>query len=111
MQTTNLTLIVFELIEAIDSGKFDDIKPQEIESHIESGDIFSFIETKLGHQLKIGFVTQTDIEETTDALQRLDIAYGPSGFGIKNKGLCLLLAYINELIQHAHINDNQHLEL
>lgn len=105
MRAVNLTLIELELIAALDSGKFDDLTLEDVQSHIRDGDIFPLIQSELGHRLDIGAVKPEDIHDLTEALQRLENAVPPSDLRINRKGLCLLLAYINELVKSAYIND------
>ena len=110
MQHTALTFLILQLNHLIDKGKYDDITIEEIYARIDDGTILRFLQewaqgdidlsthlnTKTYGDFQIFYVKQ---------LQSIYDAYaGSEGrkWGVYNKGLCLLLAWTNEIIQQGN---------
>lgn len=110
MKVTHLTLMILEINAIIDSGKHDNITIQEMENHISTGDVIAFLKTRCVGSCDLSWVPSASEFETDYILRLQDIlgAYAGSErrkWGVENKGLCLLLAWTNEIIQQG---DNLH---
>lgn len=108
MKHAELTLLILGLNSMIDSGKFDDISLEEVRRHIDDGSILDFIRERAGHALGLSFLESSYrapfVAEYVNYLQAILDAYGGDEgkrWGIKNKGLCLLLAWTNEILQQG----------
>ncbi|TFZ54947.1 hypothetical protein E4V01_24120 [Methylorubrum sp. Q1] len=53
MRLSILTFIVFTLNGAIDSGRYDTLAIGEVREAIQAGTIFSFLKTKIGHDIDL----------------------------------------------------------
>lgn len=108
IKLTALTLLILEINQLIDSGKFDNILIDEIYDHIQNKDVIPFLaERTKGHSDFSLFVSDDGpyskfIKDYHDQLECIYGGYGGSHrrkWGVENKGLCLLLAWTNEIIQ------------
>ena len=102
MKLVNLTYLVLELNAAIDSGRYGDLSPEEVKNHIEGGDIIPWTRERLGEGIDLSLLDEGTAREITEGLQRILGGYSGNErrkWGIENRGLCLLLAWANELIQ------------
>lgn len=132
MTLVKLTLLILHLNHAIDTGKYQDISVEEAEDHIRAGDLFVWLQDKLGNDIDLslhtpvidlgapehlegkeatewikGQVSHSKQAKKTQAeiierLQGILEAYGGDErrkWGVQNSGLCLLLAWVNELVQ------------
>jgi hypothetical protein len=105
MELTALTLLILQLNKLIDSGEYDDITIDEIHNHINDGTILRFLGER-GQEGNFSIhsgKTYGDFESFyVKQLQSLYDAYAGDErrkWGVQNKGLCLLLAWTNEIIQ------------
>ncbi len=106
-----LTLLILEINHVIDTGKYDNITPDEIVDHLEKGTIFNFLKQRIGDDMDLSWFTNSTplykgfMDYYLENMEGFATGYGTSGgrrkWGVKNKGLCLLLAWTNELIQQG----------
>ena len=106
MRRTELTWIILQLNAEIDSGSTASI--DEVEDQIEAGSLFTWLRDRYPG-LDLSVVTAPgygDADGILAGLQQLLGGYRGSErrkWGVENNGLCLLLAWTNELIQqHAY---------
>lgn len=101
MRLTNLTYAIININAAIDTGKYK-YSVKEIEQHIATGDVFQFISEQCKDDVDLSLI-RGDIEnEIVIGLQEIlggNRERVKRKWGIENNGLCLLLAFVNELIQ------------
>jgi hypothetical protein len=103
MTLTLLTNFLFYMNGAIDNGNYRDITVREVEGQIEALNLLPWLEHRLGDAVDLGAFR--DAEERADLNSKLlDVLGGVKGrerrkFGIRNSGLCLLIALTAELIQ------------
>ncbi|MFY0683525.1 MAG: hypothetical protein JXR20_03170 [Balneola sp.] len=107
MKHTALTLLILQINKLIDTGKYDDITIDDIYKNIDEGTLLQFLKNKcsddidLSHHLKgIENFEKLYMEH----LQSFYDAYAGQHkrkWGIKNKGLCLVLAWTNEILQQG----------
>ena len=103
MKLSNLTLLIFEVNAALDSGKYQDITLKEVGHHIEGQDILEYLSQRLGRDFDIGLIDAATKSEIAKALDDVYGGIGPSRmrrkFGVENNGLCLMIGLITEVIQ------------
>jgi hypothetical protein len=103
-----LSLMLRYLSAMLDSGKHDDISLEEVKQHVRAGDLIPFLNErakKVDDTFDNGFsqaepkfvdwyVAQIkDNCEDTDGSERRK-------YGITSRGLCLLISYTAEIMQH-----------
>lgn len=106
MKLNLLTMTILELNAALDSGKYDAVSIDEVEKHIEAGDIVEFMVSTLGTDLSL--LDDTARGELTEWLQDILSACGGRErrkWGIENRGVCLLIAWVNEFVQQRKFSD------
>lgn len=104
-----LTLLILHLNSLVDSGKYDDISLGEVEDHIDDGSILRFIRDRAGNDIDLSVhldsSTYGNFEQFYVAhLQSIFDAYAGNErrkWGVEHKGLCLLIAWTNEIIQQG----------
>jgi len=53
MRLSSLTLLAFQLITYIDNGKYQDISIDDIKTHIDAGDLLSYLNEKIGDDIDL----------------------------------------------------------
>jgi hypothetical protein len=99
---SGLTAFLFEINAAIDTGKYADVSVDEVEDHIERGDLLPYLRARLGDDIDLSRID--DEREAVLGAWLIDILNGNKGresrkWGVRNHGLCLLVAWTAELIQ------------
>ena len=110
MKISALTLLILQINSAIDSGKYTDITISEIHQAIENKRVLRYLKERLGSDidlsLHIDSNTFGDFESFYE--NELDSIYGGYAgqegrkWGVENSGLCLVLAWTNEIVQHGN---------
>lgn len=107
MKQVDLTFLILQLNSLLDTGKYDDITINEIYNHIDDGTILHFLENRCYDDIDLSLYTDKvdDFQKPyVEHLQSLYDAYGGSHqrkWGVENNGLCLLLAWTNEILQQG----------
>ncbi len=99
-----VTWFIQNINMAIDTGKYQDIPIEEVENHIEEGDLLSWLRVRLNGDVDLSVPTNEDERDLVAKLQELLESYRSQErrkFGIKNSGLCLLVAWSNHVVQRA----------
>jgi hypothetical protein len=97
-----LTLLGTCLNFAIDSGQSNKVSTGEITNQIQDGNIFKYLEENFHSDIKWGLdnLTEEDkwhlLGEWQSMVNAID---AERKLGVKNNGICLLLAYVIEGIQ------------
>ena len=104
----SMAMILFGLSILADSGKTDDVTIEEVKAHARSGDLIEFLAEKGGgmfasdflktpsqREFKAWYIAQ--IRDNCDAMDGRE----RRKYGIKNRGICLLISYTAEIIQQA----------
>lgn len=98
-----VTQLILGLNSLLDSGKYDDITIDEIESRIDDGTVLEWLQERVGTDATIAsHFRGPEREWYLGGLQAIHDAYsGDEGrkWGVRRKGLALLLAWTNELLQ------------
>ena len=93
--------LAFSLNSCVDKRRYDDISVPEVKDHIESGTIFTFLGDRLGKDLAMNLFDAATAGKIADAWLTIeDTIDERRKFDVGNKGLCLLLAYLLEMMQH-----------
>jgi hypothetical protein len=106
MKHEALTLLINNLNRVLDTGRYDDIPLDEVASHIEDGSILQFIRTRAGKDIDFGILLNGSTYDSFERfyvtyVQSLLHVYGSHNWGVSNRGLCLLIALTNEIIQQG----------
>lgn len=109
MNHRSLTYLILELNSMLDSGKHDRIGLAEVKKHIDDGTILRFIRKRGGKDIDLSILLDTTTygnfeEYYVGGLQAILDGYGGNErrkWGVEKKGLCLLIAWTNEIIQQG----------
>ena len=101
--------MILEINHLIDTGKYNDISLHDIKPEIDNGTILRYLQQKAGQDVDFSIIlngtTYPGFEEFyVDYLQRMCNTYSGNErrkWGIENLGLCLLLAWTNEIVQQG----------
>jgi len=107
MDHTALTLLILQLNKLIDMEKYDDITIEEVHQHIDDGTILQFLQKRGQGDIDLSIHLDTTVYGDFQSfyvkqLQSIYDAYAGNErrkWGVQNKGLCLLVAWTNEIIQ------------
>ncbi|EQA1595580.1 hypothetical protein ABKU91_20240 (plasmid) [Enterobacter hormaechei] len=105
MKLTYLTLLILHINSLIDSGKYNDITIEEVHNAIERKQLLKFLKKRCGKDIDLSLHLDEDIKfEDIYEERMLSLYDGYAGnesrkWGVRNLGLCLVLAWTNELIQ------------
>ena len=99
-----LTLVNLHLTRMIDSGKYDQVTTEEVLREIDNGTIVRFLQETGGPDIDLSVHlsgTYGDFEAFwIKNLQSFYDAYGDAEkWGVRERGLCLLVAWTNEILQ------------
>lgn len=99
-----LTYLTIELNSALDTGKYDDLPMAEASAHIEARDVVDWLRRRVPDMDLSLLFGQAELDYENGLW---DIWGGYAGkerrkWGIENRGLCLLIAWTNELIQRNY---------
>lgn len=109
MQHTYLTLLILQLNKLVDTGKYDDITIEEVHQHIDEGTILEFLKRRGEDDIDLSFhlYPNASSDFKTFYIKQLQSIYDAYAgdekrkWGVENKGLCLLIAWTNEIIQQG----------
>jgi len=103
LRLSDLTYLMFMLNSLIDRGAHAGISMEVVKEHIADGDVFSWLTDRFpADGLDLSHYRPEVAKEINEKLN--DILGGYDGserrkWGVENNGICLLLAWIAELIQ------------
>jgi hypothetical protein len=109
MKVSALTLLVLHINSLIDSGKYSDITIEDIHKAIEGKRVLRFLKERAGSDVDLSIHLDSkaygDFESYYET-QLENIYGGYAGqerrkLGVENSGLCLVLAWTNEIIQQG----------
>lgn len=105
MNLAYLVTFIYEINGAIDTGKYQDISIEEVEEHIEKGDLLPFLKDRFGEDvdlslfdlapngIKLADELNTKLQNYLETLKGFEYKYL-----VENNGLCLLIAWMTEMI-------------
>lgn len=108
MKLTYLTLLILHVNSLIDSGKYNDITIDEVHDAIEAKGLLKFLQKRCSKDIDLSLHLDERMKFEQVYEERMNGLYEGYGgnesrkWGVRNLGLCLVLAWTNELIQlHA----------
>ncbi|WP_207869392.1 hypothetical protein [Pseudomonas sp. 51_B] len=112
MEITALTGLILQINKVIDSGRHNNITISDIHSAIESGKTLRFLKEQCGNDIDLSFLLDSSVYGDFEALYEEQISQIYNGYagderrrwGVQNLGLCLVLAWTNEIIQQGQYN-------
>ncbi len=100
MKLSTLTFIAFYFNSAIDTGRSGGLSIEEVRRELQAGTIFRFLAKKLGTDIDLSILDDRTEAELLAEWQDMEIAIpARKKFGVENRGLPLLAAYLLEGIQ------------
>lgn len=107
MKVTALTLLILHINSLIDSGKYNDITIFDVHTAIENKELLRFIKKRCGSDIDLSIHLESTVYGDFESFyeQQINQIYGGYAgderrkWGIENLGLCLVLAWTNEIIQ------------
>jgi hypothetical protein len=96
---SKLAQLAWLINKAIDNGNYD-VSLGEVRNAADAGAVFQFMKATLPthHLLDLSLFTAKDIESVNEWFLGIN---GNHDIYVENKGLCLLLAWTIEMMQHA----------
>lgn len=109
MKITALTLLILELNHLIDTGKYAHISIADVHSAIEQKRLLRFLKERAGNDIDLGIHLKSNTYGDFEAYyeEKINMIYAAyageelSKWGVENSGLCLVLAWTNEIIQEG----------
>jgi hypothetical protein len=108
MKVSLLTLLILQINAAVDSGKCASISIGDVHAAIETRSLLKSLQDKCGKNIDLSLHLADGIggfeAAYEEAIGRIYDAYAGDErrkWGVQNQGLCLTLAWTNEIIQQA----------
>ena len=109
VKLTALTFLILEINHLIDTGKYNHISISDIQNEIQERNILRYLKEKAGNDIDLslfleGKAYQSFEEFYSERLEQLYNCYSGDErkkWGVENLGLCLLLAWTNEIVQQG----------
>ncbi|HDT6555831.1 TPA: hypothetical protein QFU93_003043 [Raoultella ornithinolytica] len=105
MKLTYLTVLILHINSLLDSGKYNDITIDEVHDAIENKQLLRFLKKRCGKDIDLSLHLDEGMKFEHIYEERMNSIYGGYAgdesrkWGVRNLGLCLVLAWTNELIQ------------
>jgi len=109
MTLIDLTYLILNLNHLVDSGFNKGVSLDEVEQHIAKGDVLDWLGKEFKGHIDLSiYRDRPSALEITKGLQ--DLLGGYRGrerrkWGVEHNGICLLIAWVNELIQQRAWKD------
>jgi hypothetical protein len=102
----NYRFLLWQLIAALDSGKYDSLDIDEVKRHANAGTISTFLVDRFGADLSVLEPQDwTIIGETWASIA--NVVDARRKFGVENKGISLLMAYALQSLQMAESEEKK----
>jgi len=108
MKVSTLTALILQINSAIDSGKYTSISISDVHGAIEQRSLLKFLKTSCQDNIDLSIHLSGafgDFETFyEDAIGTIFDGYAGDErrkWGVQNQGLCLVLAWTNEIIQQS----------
>lgn len=110
MKVSALTLLILNINSLIDSGKYSDISISDIHSAIEGKGVLRFLKERAGQDIDLSVHLESRAYDGFEQYYETQIENIYGGYAgqerrkwdVENSGLCLVLAWTNEIIQQGH---------
>jgi hypothetical protein len=108
MKVSLLTLLILQINAAVDSGQCTVISIADVHAAIEQRALLKFLASKCGKNIDLSLHLSDGISgfeaAYEEAIGRIYDGYAGDErrrWGVQNQGLCLVLAWTNEIIQQS----------
>jgi hypothetical protein len=108
MKVQALTLLILQINSLIDSGKYNYITIENIHNAIEQKRVLRFIKEQAGRDIDLSIHLSSTFGDFENFFEtQMDMIYGGYAgqerrkWGVEKLGLCLVLAWTNEIIQQS----------
>ena len=103
MRLAKLTFLAFQLNYLLDRGYYE-MPIDEMKAKIRDGSLFDFLKKKsMDDYFDLSIFDSNDKKELLESFDRMANAIDEDRkMGVKNNGICLLLAYVIQLIQQSN---------
>ena len=109
MKINALTLLILQVNSLIDSGKYQNISISDVHGAIEGDGVLNFLKERVGSDIDLSIHLSSKAYGDFAGFyeeQMASIYGGYAGqerrkWGVENSGLCLILAWTNEIIQQG----------
>jgi len=105
----DLTFLILNLNHLVDYGLYKDVGLDEVKQHIGMGDVLQWLGEKFKGHIDLGMYRgRPSAQEITKGLQELMAGYSGRErrkWGVQHNGICLLIAWVNELVQQREWRD------
>ena len=109
MKIRALTFLILQINKLIDKGKYDDISISDIHDAIEALGVLRFLKSRAGSDIDLSLHLDSNAYGNFEEFfeEQMESIYGGYAgqecrkWGIENSGLCLVLAWTNEIIQQG----------
>jgi hypothetical protein len=105
---TPLTLLILQLNHLLDTGRYDTITLEDVTSHIEDGSILQFLKQRTGKDVDLSAHLEDGLMHgkferfyVRYLRSLLNVADARRKWAVENRGLCLLIAMTNEIVQQG----------
>lgn len=110
--SSSLAMVIFSLSHMLDTGEHDAITLEQVKRHARAGSLIAFLKECNGGsfaqglfdvRIEFGRWWEEQIAENCDAMDGSE----RRKYGIEKRGLCLLISYTAEIIQHGDLKFDQ----
>lgn len=102
MKAYKYNALLWHLIAAMDSGKYDSLTFEEVYRHTEAGSIKALVVDRFGSDIPLSILEPQEWAELSDLWANLANAVDARRkFGVESRGICLLMAYTLEGLQQS----------
>jgi hypothetical protein len=109
MKVSALTLLVLHVNSLVDSGKYNDISIKDVHKAIEGKRVLRFLQERCGSDIDLSVHLESNTYGNFEDFYERRIGETFGGYagqerrkwGVENLGLCLILAWTNEIIQRG----------
>ncbi|HEX4105083.1 MAG TPA: hypothetical protein VHX92_02510 [Rhizomicrobium sp.] len=92
--------LLWELIAALDTGKFDHLSIEDVRLHARGGTISKFLKGTLGSVCDFSLLTPQDLSSLDEEFASMENAINArKKFGVENKGIALLMGWALQGVQ------------
>ena len=100
--------MIYAMSSVLDTGKYNDISVSEIQAHIKKGDLIQFLKNKFGEDTNLTLFEmkkklEKDYVRKLQTLLEIHQGREYDKWGVANNGLCLLISWTAEIIQHEYL--------
>lgn len=109
LKLNRLIYLIFEFNHLLDTGNYHHVSINDVQREIESGTILRYIREIGGNEIDLSLILDGKDESDFEFkyVRNLQSIYGGNAgrerkkWGVENNGICLLIAWTGEIIQHG----------